>query len=348
MIKAFIKRNVNHALHGLVGDIAINGNAEWRTISPRGMETIEYKGTWITEYQSPCERVLFLPERNANPFFHFFESLWIMAGGFDVAYLSQFNSKISEFSDDGKVFHAPYGQRLRRHFARRTENSDTKYHIWAPVDQIVETIALLKADPDTRRAVMMIWNPSMDCNISSKDIPCNDILMFKLRDGKLDLTVSCRSNDAIWGAYGANVVQFSVILEFMASAISAQVGVYKQISDSMHIYRSNPTWPKIVRACYGSALHDPYQEGYVKPHALLAPGEDWQAWLLDCEYFVRGRSRNVTPCKLFTAVAVPMLQAWGLHKKGDTVGAIDALNDCDASDWRKACKEWLERRLNNG
>ncbi len=39
-----------------------------------------------TVYRRPDERVLFWPERDANPFFHFMESLWMLAGRNDVAW----------------------------------------------------------------------------------------------------------------------------------------------------------------------------------------------------------------------------------------------------------------------
>src|SRR5271154_5758040 len=95
-------RNVNEALNALMAmvdgkDAATprvgSDNSPWRIVSPRGMETIEWKGVFITEYEKPDERVLFSQTRDANPFFHFFESLWILAGREDVEFLAQFNPK---------------------------------------------------------------------------------------------------------------------------------------------------------------------------------------------------------------------------------------------------------------
>ena len=37
-----------------------------------------------TEYAKPEERVLFWPERDANPFLHLYESLWMLAGRNDI------------------------------------------------------------------------------------------------------------------------------------------------------------------------------------------------------------------------------------------------------------------------
>src|SRR4051812_44092557 len=85
----------------------------WRDISPRGMRTMEYRGPFITEYQNPTERVVWSEARDANPFFHLMESLWILAGRSDVAFLAEFNARMAEYSDNNKTFHAPYGERLR-------------------------------------------------------------------------------------------------------------------------------------------------------------------------------------------------------------------------------------------
>lgn len=346
--RVMTSRNVNHALAGFIKEAASATPSEWRVISPRGLETVEFKGTWITEYECPRERVLFSPERDANPFFHLMEALWILAGRDDVAFLAHFNANMANFSDDGKVFHAPYGYRLRRHFQRKRSGSVGEFldgNIEC-VDQVAEVIDLLTKEPDTRRAVMAIWDPAVDCNVKSKDIPCNDLLMFKLRDGQLDLTVSCRSNDAIWGAYGANAVQFSVLLEFMAQAVGAKVGRYKQISDSMHVYTGNPTWTKLSDHYKNNGVVDYYTQRAVVPYPLMRPYEDWQSWLVQCETFVRGDWSGKPLSPFFLDVAYPMHRAWDSYKAGQKQAALDILqHGCMAFDWRRACMEWIQRRF---
>ena len=57
-------------------------------VSPRGEETIEAPAPVVTEYSRPLERVLLNQVRDANPFFHFMESMWILAGRRDVKFLS--------------------------------------------------------------------------------------------------------------------------------------------------------------------------------------------------------------------------------------------------------------------
>jgi thymidylate synthase len=340
-------RNVNDALWSLT-DLVKMGDG-WRKIAPRGLPTMEWRGTFITEYQQPNERVLFDPVRDANCFFHFFESLWILDGRDDVKYLAQFNSNIASFSDNGTNFHAPYGWRLRKHFDDG----------WQTFDQLEHVIQLLRRQPDTRQAVLSIWDPAMDLGAASKDIPCNDLLFFKLRDGKLSLTVACRSNDALWGAYGANAVQFSVILEFVARAIGAEVGCYLQVSDSFHIYHEREDYQKFFQP--RERPNNAYIDGddLVSPHPIMHADTDWREWLIQLNFFTRDRlleyRGDVDP--FFTNVACPLREAWRSYKdvirmplKNERIDAAQDLIQvkCLASDWGKACIEWLERRRFKG
>ena len=132
----------------------------------------------LTTYRYPCERVLFNKTRDANPIFHLMESIWMLAGRNDVAFLQQFNKRMVEFSDDGKTFNAAYGHRWRKHF---------KY------DQIEEVIKMLQKEPNSRQAVIQMWDVD-DVNKKTKDKPCNTQIVFDLRNTKLNMTVFNRSN----------------------------------------------------------------------------------------------------------------------------------------------------------
>src|SRR3989304_1089903 len=69
-----------------------------------------------TVYERPRERVIFWNERDANPFFHFYEGLWMLGGRNDVKSLTRFVKRMESYSDDGKTFHGAYGYRWRNHF----------------------------------------------------------------------------------------------------------------------------------------------------------------------------------------------------------------------------------------
>lgn len=327
--------NVNEAFNSL-WDMLEHWKPHWRNIAPRGLPTLEYIEPVTTHYSFPEQRVLFNPVRDANPFFHFFEALWILNGQADVETLVKFNSQMAKFSDDEELFHAPYGHRLRYHFG---------------IDQLAVAIEMLREDPDTRQVVLAIWDPANDLNVHSKDIPCNDMIFFKIREGFLNMTVSCRSNDALLGCYGANVVQFSTIQEFVARAVGVEVGWYRQVSDSFHVYTGSDAYNRD----YTSTGVNYYQTDQAESYPILGMREDYVEFLKELGLLmnsVLGMPVNV-PLKsnYIKRVAFPLLWAWIAYKdennslKNDRIdNALSELAECAASDWRIACEEWLERR----
>lgn len=337
-----VARNVNDAFK--VFRTLARDESQWRKIAPRGLPTLEWRGPFTTEYLCPTERVHFSASRDANPFFHFFEALWILDGRSDVAYLAHFNSNISSFSDDGLVFHAPYGHRLRR----TPRPSRTRYI--EPLDQMREAVRLLREDHDTRQVVLAIWDPVRDLGAKTKDVPCNDLVMLKIRDGALDMTVCCRSNDAVWGCYGANVVQFSTIQEFIALAVGVTVGHYRQISDSFHFYHERDDWKRIRDIDDDENHYGPRMQSY----PLMQSDTHYDNWLGQLNLFTHDRLADYHGDldQFFTLVAIPMLAAWRAYKDKDTLStknqridmAQTALTVCAADDWRLACYNWLERR----
>lgn len=240
-------------------------------ISPRdNKETLEIRPV-ILEYIDPVNRCLFIKYRDINPFFLVVEALWILTGRETVFPLSLFNSRISEYSDDQIHFNAPYGNRLRRYGQNYKTSINVTRRVYGEkneflrfendtdgIDQLQEVYHLLKNEPDTRRAVAVIWNPYNDLNKVTKDIPCNDLLLFKIRNGKLDLNLTNRSNDLHWGL-PTNLFQFSFILEVMAYTLGIEVGTLYHNTDSLHIYIDNPITKKILsERARRYNLPDPY------------------------------------------------------------------------------------------
>ncbi len=103
-------------------------------------------------------------------------------------------------------------------------------------DRVVET---LRGDLDSRRAVIVILN-SDHLVSGSKDIPCTYGVGFRVRDGKLNMTVRMRSNDAIFGLSN-DVPFFSFLHEMVLNALQefypgVEYGTYHHSADSMHVY----------------------------------------------------------------------------------------------------------------
>lgn len=294
----------------------------------RNGPAIVYPDLVTTTYYCPQERVLFHAGRDANPIFHLMESIWMLAGRQDVGFLTQFNKRMGDFSDDGKTFNAPYGYRWRHHFGH---------------DQLQEIIELIRKEPTTRQAVLQIWD-NTDLTKSTKDKACNTQVVFDVRDNYLNMTVFNRSNDIWWGAYGANAVHFSILQEFIAAATNHLVGVYRQVSNNFHLYTELYNAEKYLISPPSQEEYDYYTFNQVTPIPLMLTS-DYKRFLMECEQFCSNpfdeNARYVNP--FFNQVAHPMAMVSKVRKEKSSTGQYYA-DKIQAQDWRIATHEWIERR----
>lgn len=303
-------------------------------------EVIEYDRPVTTLYRKPYERVLWDAKRDCNPFFHFFESLWMLAGRNDVEFVALFAKKMAGFSDNGDTFHGAYGYRWM--------------HTWE-FNQLDAIVELMRKEPTTRRAVLGMWNPSEDLLdydgnlVQSKDLPCNMLIKFEMRHKRgLDMMVFNRSNDAIWGAYGANAVHMSVLHEYMAARIGTCVGWYWQVSGNFHAYTS--VWNEKVPASL-EFDRDRYADGDVFPMPLFDELENpdgfqdaLRAWF--AEFSLRGRITSKFNFRILDTLATPLLDVWLHWKRKERAEALVVLNRLPQGvDWTRACRQWMERRV---
>lgn len=323
----------------------------------------------ITSYQKPQNRLLISERRNANPFFHLVEALWMLAGRNDLYIPELFVKRFADFSDDGKTLHGAYGYRWRR---------------WFGYDQLEMITAELKRNPDSRRCVLTMWhggngdfyNPSdvvfsagdmLKAVEGGKDVPCNTHAYFDITDGKLNMTVLCRSNDIIWGAYGANLVHFSVLLEYMAHMIGVPMGVYRQFSNNYHAYADvlkSLAHADMLEYAEEIRISDIYlkttdfrptlpQEKLVRYVPLFDNEETVEQFDADNRILMEmleagAYCRSSYTTLFFRHVVDHMLWAWQQHKQGDTDECDDALSRIKAGDWRTAASEWVNlRRMKN-
>lgn len=198
-------------------------------------------------YTKPNQCVLFNPVRDCNPFFHLVEAMWMLAGRNDVASLIPFASNMANYSDNGETLNGAYGYRWRSHWF----DGESTYF-----DQLEFLIQHLTNNPESRRAVLQMWNVENDLlkvddshRTYSKDVCCNTEVIFTTRkveykeeggfnytDTILDMTVVNRSNDLIWGMMGANVVHFSFLHKFMSEACRLTQGNFHTMSTNLHVY----------------------------------------------------------------------------------------------------------------
>ena len=318
--------NVNEALHKGLAYLLEHGE---QTSSRNGSAMVAPVPV-CTAYHTPARRVLFSPKRDCNPFFHLMEAIWMLAGRSDVAWPAHFAKNIANYSDNDLTFWGAYGHRWRR---------------WFGHDQLTPIIDDLRKNKESRRAVLGMWDPARDpmqAARGGKDVPCNTIAFFRVNHGKLDMTVCNRSNDVIWGAYGANAVHFSVLHEFIAKAIGVQQGVYYQISNNFHVYTDKYPREALVELCDDAYKTDCYNDNNLATYPLMQVG--WEDWLWQAEAFCEDPyflADNQDP--FFEEVARPMYRAWEARKT-NLREALSWAVSIRAEDWRVACTDWLMRR----
>jgi len=301
----------------------------------------------VIDYERPWERVLVNPWRDANPFFHLMEALWMLAGRNDVAFPAMFAKRIASYSDDGKILHGAYGFRWRH--AGKSLNTD----------QLLEIIALLRQYPDTRRAVISMHDTRFDTIYTGKDLPCNTHIYFDTQDGKLNMSVMNRSNDVVWGLLGANYVHFTVLMQFVSDNLHLPMGRYSHFTNNAHVYTDVfpvERWAKI------SMLIQPREsmlfEGEGK-HAFSFDVDGHrpmtEAWQLrQVEVFINHILEGLVPITeiysmpLLEDVAKPMFNAWHYRKNDprDNI-ALGWAMLVNHPQWRQAATEWLQRRWEN-
>lgn len=327
-------RNVNDAFH----------QAAWLMMQLRGAReqgsrngtTIEFDEPVFTHYSHPDECVLFSPARDANPFFHLFEALWMLAGRQDVEFPAHLVKRMAEYSDDGRTMQGAYGYRWRKFFG---------------FDQIESVIKTLSKDPDSRRAVITMWEPKFDVlgadhgsftrgGLASKDIPCNTQIYFKIRDGALRMTVCNRSNDLLWGAYGANAVHMSILQSYIAGKLGRRPGTYTQMSDSLHVYtggEGGKVWDRVKKSIKSPYMRQPYDWRF---RFGLHAGAQFDADLVS--FFDNWKDiHGINFHSLWwKEIAIPMWRAYEARDP-EILKSTDAYKE--EFDWPVAGARWLER-----
>jgi len=178
-----------------------------------------------------------------NPGFAIAETIWILRGRNDAAFLNYFNSQLPKFAGYGDTYAGAYGHRLRNHVG---------------FDQLKRAYFALKRNPESRQIVLQLWDARLDFPQtnglpSSPDVPCNVISMLKIRNSALEWTQIMRSNDLFRGL-PHNVVQFTTLQEVMSGWLKVKLGTYNHFSDSLHAYEG--TLPDIQKSLAAKACRN--------------------------------------------------------------------------------------------
>jgi thymidylate synthase len=145
------------------------------------------------------------------------ELLWYNSRNNTWQAIEPFSKFWKDISDDGEHVNSNYGWCIHDKY---------DFDQWEYVKQ------LLKNDPNTRQAIIHIKEPT---NKTTKDLNCTISLQFLLRDGKLNLITTMRSND-VWLGLPYDLFNFTCMQIQMAMELGVKIGKYYHNAGSLHLY----------------------------------------------------------------------------------------------------------------
>ena len=287
----------------------------------------------------------------------------MLAGSNRVDMLTHFVKRMSTFSDDGKTLNGAYGYRWRQAEVKRNRQ---EFFDRTRVDQLTQLVEAFRLNQHNRRCVLQMWNVEDDLMQvdTSKDVCCNTAVYFSTRNDTsgyesrvgvlryrehdepliLDCLVTNRSNDMVWGAFGANLVHFSYLLEYMAQRCGFQVGSLITTTINGHIYKDN--WNDE----FGNESSTDYE--HIRPweEPLITTGwEEFDNELMEVviwfgnpenDHAEWGHLRN----DWIRDVVVPMMQGHLAYRHKNYELATTETTKCAAPDWRAAGLAWITKR----
>jgi thymidylate synthase len=208
--------NIADGVNGYV-DLVQHVLKHGKETAPRGMKTREIEDA-IIRIDDVYNTLPLNVKRGTVPGIGAVEACQLMSGTSFPDLVISIGPQFANYAEDNGVFHGAYGPRTNGQY-----------------DVIIDR---LKADPDSRQAVVTIWNPQYDLQHQKRDYPCTILHQFRIRDNKLNMSVYMRSND-VWLGAAYDFFQFTRVQIAMASVLGIEPGKYAHHVGSLHIYEQH-------------------------------------------------------------------------------------------------------------
>ncbi len=201
--------------------------------APRGQKTkeiINYSFSLV----NPRNRIVHFPDRKTSLKYLLGEFIWYISGSADPKGILPYAKFWDSIRNPDGTVNSNYGTRLFGHHQDSLVTRDgQKMSQWQAV------INILTKDNDSRQAIVNIHMPS-DRWDGNKDVPCTISLQFLIRDWRLHMIVTMRSNDVIMGTSN-DIFQFTMLQEALALELrktmpALELGYYYHNAGSLHIY----------------------------------------------------------------------------------------------------------------
>ncbi len=157
----------------------------------------------------------------------FHELLWFLKGETNIQYLKE--NKVSiwdEWADENGNLGPVYGKQWRS-----WETADGK-----TVDQITNVIEQIKKNPDSRRHLVIAFNPGEIDKMALP--PCHAFFQFYVADGKLSCQLYQRSADIFLGV-PFNIASYALLTHMVAQVCDLKVGDFVHTLGDAHIYSNH-------------------------------------------------------------------------------------------------------------
>jgi thymidylate synthase len=157
----------------------------------------------------------------------FYELLWFLRGETNIQFLK--DNKVSiwdEWASENGELGPIYGKQWRY-----WETSDGK-----TVDQISNVIAQIKNNPDSRRHLVIAFNPG---DVDKMALPpCHAFFQFYVANGKLSCQLYQRSADIFLGV-PFNIASYALLTHMVAQVCNLEVGDFVHTLGDAHIYSNH-------------------------------------------------------------------------------------------------------------
>ena len=152
------------------------------------------------------------------------ELLWFLSGDTNIQYLKDNGVRIwDEWADENGDLGPVYGQQWR-HW--RTPDGDT-------IDQISQVMQTLKTNPDSRRMLVVAYNPA---DVDKMALPpCHSLFQFYVANGKLSCQLYQRSCDVFLGL-PFNIASYALLTHMVAQQAGLGVGDFVWSGGDVHLY----------------------------------------------------------------------------------------------------------------
>jgi thymidylate synthase len=155
------------------------------------------------------------------------ELLWFLRGDTNVKYLRDHGVTIwDEWAGADGELGPVYGKQWRSWQA-----PDGRV-----IDQIAQTVHLLRTQPDSRRMVVSAWNPA---DVDKQALPpCHTLFQFYVADSKLSCQLYMRSADVFLGV-PFNIASYALLTMMLAQVAKLELGDFVLTLGDAHLYANH-------------------------------------------------------------------------------------------------------------